>query len=171
MEMTMLGTAEIEATTRAGARQIGPHSAPHTLAKLDRRTRESRLLCETRAELIRHVGNNPSAVQLALIEQAAQLRLRLACMDRRFAEAGMFTEHDSRVYLAWSNSYTRALRVLGLKGAPERPMSLAEHLQAMAMAAAAIRAPTAPGTLPGHTTIPRQPEAAGDAQEAAFDAT
>jgi hypothetical protein len=132
------------------------------LAKLDRRTREARLLCDARAELIRHVGGNPSAVQLALIEQAAQLRLRLACMDRRFAEAGTFTEHDSRTYLAWSNSYTRALRHLGLTGAAERSPTLAEHLAA----AAAKRASTAPEAGDG-VQHPAADRAASDALEAA----
>ncbi len=83
---------------------------------------------ETRAELTAHVGGTPSATQRALIEQAAQLALRLAAMDRKFAETGGQTEHDSRTYLAWSNSYSRLLRQLGLKGAAERPKSLADHL-------------------------------------------
>jgi hypothetical protein len=140
--MTMLRTAELIAANRASARPIAPYSRRATLAKLDQRTREARLLREARAELVRHVGGNPSAVQLALIDQAAQLRLRLACMDRKFAEDGTFTEHDSRTYLAWSNSYTRALRTLGLKGTAERPPSLAEHLAAAAAARARAAADT-----------------------------
>jgi hypothetical protein len=76
---------------------------------------------ETRAELAAHVGGRPTAVQSALIERAAQLSLRIAAMDRRFAELGKQTDHDSRTYLAWSNSLTRTLAQLGVAGAVEKP--------------------------------------------------
>jgi hypothetical protein len=59
---------------------------------------------ETRAELAAHVGGKPSAVQAAMIERACQLTLRIVAMDRKFAETGAQTDHDSRTYLAWSNS-------------------------------------------------------------------
>jgi hypothetical protein len=116
--------------------RIGPHCAPHILAKVDGRTREARLMRETRAELTAHVGGKPSATQRALIEQLVQLRLRIATMDRRFAETGETTAHDSRTYLAWANSYSRLLRQLGLKGAAERPPTLAEVIAAGRAAAA-----------------------------------
>jgi hypothetical protein len=123
---------------------IGPYSRPKALAKLDGRRREARLMSEARAELTAHVGGAPSATQRALIEQCAQLRLRLACMDRRFAEAGTFTEHDSKTYLAWSNSYSRTLRQLGMKGAAERGPTLAEIMAA----APPSRVRTAPAAAP-----------------------
>ncbi len=110
-----------------------PHFAPYSrataLAKLDGRTREARLMGAVRDELIAHVGNRPSATQAAMIQQAVQLRLRLATMDRKFAETGAMTEHDSRTYLAWANSYTRLLKQLGMKGAPERAPSLADIMR------------------------------------------
>jgi hypothetical protein len=59
------------------ARQIGPYSKPDRLRKLDGRTKEAALLCETRARLIEHVGGAPSAVQAELIERAAQLTLKI----------------------------------------------------------------------------------------------
>jgi hypothetical protein len=125
-------------------RRIGSHCAPHILAKLDGRTREARLMREARAELTAHVGGKPSATQRALIEQAAQLRLRIATMDRRYAETGEMTAHDSRTYLAWANSYSRLLRQLGLKGAPAPVMTLAEHLAARHAAQAPTAAPITP---------------------------
>jgi hypothetical protein len=131
---------------KPNARPLGPYSRPTVLAKRDQRTREARLLREARAELTAHVGGNPSATQRALIDQAAQLRLRLACMDRKFAESGAFTEHDSRTYLAWSNSYTRALAQLGMKSAEAKGMSLTERLAAAAAARAAGTPPAAPGS-------------------------
>jgi hypothetical protein len=74
------------------------------MAKLDQRTKEARLMRETRAALVAHVGGKPSAVQSAMIERACQLTLRIVAMDRKFAETGAQTDHDSRTYLAWSNS-------------------------------------------------------------------
>ena len=108
--------------------KIGPYSSPDALAKLDKRTRESRLLRDVRRELTEHVGGSPSAAQRMLIEQAAQLRLHLAMMDRRTAQGRALTPHDSRVYLAWANSLSKLLRHLGLKGAAARPKVLADHL-------------------------------------------
>jgi len=122
---------------------------------MDRRTKEARLLRDTRAELTAHLGGTPSATQRALIDQLAQLRLRLATMDRAFAESGAMTAHDSRTYLAWSNSYSRMLRQLGMKGAPERGPSLAEILAASPPA----RPRTAPAAAAG-TPTPITPQPA-----------
>lgn len=113
---------------------IGPYSRPHVLAKIDGRTKEARLLRETRAELAQHVGGNPSATQRALIERAAQLSLRIALIDQRFAETSTQTEHDSRTYLAWSNSLSRTMRELGVHAAPARPKTLEQIFAAKAAA-------------------------------------
>jgi hypothetical protein len=110
--------------------QLGPYSRTATLAKLDQRTKEARLMRCTRAALIAHVGGKPSVVQQTLIERACQLQIRIAMMDRDFADGGVLTEHDSRTYLAWSNSLTRTLRELGLKGAVDKPPSLQDYLAA-----------------------------------------
>ncbi len=107
-------------------RVVGPYSGPEALAKLDRRTRESRLLEKVRAELTAHVGGAPSATQHALIERAAWLSLRVAQIEKRIAADDAITEHDSRTYLAWSNSLQRALRDLGMKGSEEKVPPLAE---------------------------------------------
>jgi hypothetical protein len=47
------------------------------LAKIDRRTKESRLMAAARAELVRHVGGAPTSVQRTLIERATRLQLGL----------------------------------------------------------------------------------------------
>jgi hypothetical protein len=96
------------------------------MAKLDGRTAEARLMRDARASLEKHVGGTPSAVQQALIEQAVQLRLRLAVMDSKFAETGAQTDHDVRHYLAWANSHSRLLRLLGMKGPAPKVPTLAE---------------------------------------------
>ena len=89
---------------------------------MDGRSRPARLMRKVRTELIAHLGGKPSVTQSMLIEQAVQLRLRMALMDEKFAITGEQTEHDSRTYLAWSGSLARLLRHLGMKGPePEAP--------------------------------------------------
>jgi hypothetical protein len=114
------------------APKIQPYSRPNRLAKLDGRTKESHLVHETRAELLAHVGANPSVVQRALIEQLVQIKLRLAVMDRKFCETGAQTDLDSRTYLAWANTYGRMLHRLGLQ--PSRQPTIHEVLASRAAA-------------------------------------
>ncbi len=132
---------------------IGPYSRPHSLAKLDGRRREAKLMQEARAELVQHLGGNPSATQAAMIEQAVQLRLRLAVMDRKFAEGCEQTLHDSRTYLAWSGSYTRLLGRLGLEPAAPPVVPLAAQLAASPPGAAWNR-PPGPVQPPGPVAAP-----------------
>lgn len=106
---------------------FGPHSRPHTLAKLDGRTREARLLRDFRADLVRHVGGKPSATQAALITQACQLQLRIALMDRATAGEAVPSFRNGREYLAWANALARLLRQLG-KGVSATGPTLADHL-------------------------------------------
>ena len=116
---------------------IGPYSRPHSLAKLDGRTREARLMRDFRARLFEHLRGKPSATQLALIDRAAWLALHVAQLDQRTAAGGVMTEHDSRTYLAWSNSLTRTLRELGMEGANSpAPPDLRTHLARKAAATA-----------------------------------
>jgi hypothetical protein len=111
-----------------GVHEIGPHSRPHMLLKLDGRTKEARLMAATRAELTAHVGGRPSAVQRTLIERVARLKLYIELMDAKAIDAGGLTERDSRQYLAWSNSLRLALRDLGLEGR-NKPTRLADVLK------------------------------------------
>lgn len=103
-----------------------PHSRTKAFAPIDQRTKEAKLLRETRATLLAHLGGKASPVQTALIERACQLTLHLAAMDRRYAETGAMSEHSAREYLAWNNTLTRTLARLGLKGVAERPPTLTD---------------------------------------------
>lgn len=105
-----------------GMAAIGPYSRAPALAKLDGRSSEARLMRKVRTSLVAHVGGKPSATQAMLIERIVNLSLRVATMDRKFTASGAITEHDTAQYLAWSNSLSRALRELGMKGpAPKAP--------------------------------------------------
>ena len=111
-------------TGRRMVNRVGPYSRPGPLAKVDGRSREGRFLKSVCAELTEHLGGSPSATQRALIERAAWLSLRVAQLDAKMARTDGFTDHDSRTYLAWTNSLTRCLRELGLKpiSAPARSL-------------------------------------------------
>ena len=113
------------------------YSRPAGLAQLDQRTEEARSIRETRAELLAHVGGDPSATQRALIEQLVQIKLRLAVMDRKFCQTRAQTDHDSRTYLAWANTSARSLRQLGMEGVKRRGPTLADHFAARIARAAA----------------------------------
>ena len=92
---------------------------------MDGRTRESRLLRDIRKDLIAHCGGSPSTTQRVLIDRAAQLTLQVALMDEKQATAGL-TERDGTQYLAWTNTLTRLMRQLGLKGIAQRAPTLPE---------------------------------------------
>jgi hypothetical protein len=83
-------------------RKLGPYSRRICLSKIDLRTREGKLMRNTREELEAHCGGKPSAVQAAMIEQACQLTLRIAMMDRHFAESCEQTDPSLRsLALLW----------------------------------------------------------------------
>jgi len=104
---------------------------------VDGRTWQARHLAKMRRELSAHVGGAPSAPQRALIDRAAQLSLQVTIMDRRTAKGWCMSEHDSRVYLAWSGHLSRVLAQIGNHLAPPSKLpTLAEHLAARASAAA-----------------------------------
>jgi hypothetical protein len=107
-----------------------PEYRPVALGNLDRRTWQGRLLRDTRFELTQHVGGNPSVTQVAMIEQLAQLRLRLALFNQRFSERGEMTDHDRRSYLAFANSHTRLLQRLDdtVLARPKSPPTLQDYL-------------------------------------------
>jgi len=82
-----------------------------------------------RADLIAHVGGKPSATQRMLVERAVTLSLYVSKLDSKLLKNGSMTEHDSRTYLAWSNSLTRTLRELGLGKPQDAPGNrLQQHL-------------------------------------------
>ena len=102
------------------------------LAKLDRRTKEARLLEAARASFTRHVGGAPNDIQRVLIERASRLMVYIETMDAQALEDGTMSERNSRQYLAWTNSLRLTLRELGLKAAPAEKLPdlrdiLAEH--------------------------------------------
>lgn len=108
--------------------RVGPYSKAGALALIDGRSREAQYMKARRAELVAHVGGQPSAVQRQMIERAVRLSLALELLDERLTHGEAFTTHDHNHYLAWSNALTRTLARLGLESASSRPPTLAEQL-------------------------------------------
>src|ERR1700742_3515981 len=66
-----------------------------------------------RGQLVAHCGGKPSATQSAIIDAAAELKLRLSVMDAEFIRTGHRSFGASKDYLAWANSLTRLMGRLG----------------------------------------------------------
>ena len=108
---------------------LGPFSAQQRLTKLDGRTREARLAQSTRGSLMQHLGHPASATEEMLIERCVQLSVRIALMDRRFAERREMTEAETNTYLSWSAHLSRLLSQLGLQGPKQKPKDLSDVIR------------------------------------------
>lgn len=109
--------------------KLGAYSKEIILARPDGRTKEARLLRQMRAALVAHLGGEAhlSAPQRVLIERCAMLQLRVAAFDAKIVD-GTFSEYDSKVFLAFSNSLTRTLAALGVQpAAAAKPMDAIEY--------------------------------------------
>jgi hypothetical protein len=110
---------------------LGAYSRAIASARgIDGRTTAGKLLSATRRALAEHLGGEDrlSAPQRALVERCAMLQLRIAALDRKIVDE-TFTEYDSKVYLAFSNSLTRTLIGLGLQPASaNEPLDPMERL-------------------------------------------
>jgi hypothetical protein len=80
--------------------------------------------------LRRHLGDNPSPVQLAIIERVAMLQLRLVLLDKKAADGVVLTPSEEGSYASLNSALVRAMRALGLKAAAPRQPSLAEAIEA-----------------------------------------
>ena len=81
------------------------------LAQLDGRSVEGRLVRRLEAELVAHIGGNPTIAQRLLIQRICTMRLQLDAFGEKL-ETEEWTAHDTRTYSGLSNAYNRALREL-----------------------------------------------------------
>ena len=109
----------------------GPFGSTLRRGAIDRRSKEGRFLAAARYLLIQHLGGQPSATQLVLVDRVAWLMLHCLLLDRRMVSAKQdWGENDRKCYLAFSNALVRTLREIGLEGNPARQPTLAEVLKA-----------------------------------------
>jgi hypothetical protein len=102
--------------------------------RIDARSKEARLLRRLRADMVKHLGREPSVIEAGLIERCCWLELRLRQLNEKLA-TGTLTEHDHNYYLAWSNAYARTAARLGLEPASAKSApgaALDAHLAALA---------------------------------------
>jgi hypothetical protein len=115
----------ISSAKNAPATHQGCSSVPYRLR--DGRTRDARLVRDTRRRLIEHVGGNPTGPQRLLIERAAMLALRCAQMDADLA-AGRAV--DDERYLAATGALARIMARLGMRAAASRRDTVADYFAA-----------------------------------------
>ncbi|MBW4091912.1 MAG: hypothetical protein HIU82_12520 [Proteobacteria bacterium] len=128
--------------------------------RADNRTRLGREMNRFREAMLAALGPTPTNAQRAMVEQAIQLRTRMIPLDAKFVETGVQSIHDSRVYLAWSNSYCRLLDRLGLDMS-----AAAEPQPSLAAALAAGRREVTPDGADGAERVDHPPDP-GDLLEA-----
>ena len=116
-------------THAATAPRIHRVSRTVTLAKVDGRSTLGKLMRQVRADLIRHVGGRASATQRMMIERAVTLTGYLARLDAEALSPAGLSDHRRREYLAADGSLRRTLREIGLEGATERDLTIADLVQ------------------------------------------
>jgi hypothetical protein len=124
-------------------KEIGPNSARHVLLRMDKRSKPARMLKAIRHKLFAHLAeigiSKPNAVQEEIIERATWLRLHIALADSKSANGLDMSDIGQRNYLAWTNSYQKALMRLGIAAEPDadaEPSALAEYIAMKAEVAA-----------------------------------
>jgi hypothetical protein len=97
--------------------QVRPYSrildrgAIGSLGKLDGRSAQGRLVRHLEAELVAHIGGNPTIAQRLLIERVIKMRLQLDAFDAKLTKGG-WTAHDTRTYGGLANAYRLTIREL-----------------------------------------------------------
>jgi hypothetical protein len=117
---------------RSKGQGLGVYSCLRSLVRVDKRSREYRLMRQIREDLTAHVGGNPNPAQRMLIERAVILSLRVAMLDQKIVAGEILTGQDNVQYLAWSNSLTRTLRTLGVDPAAASQPNLNDVLAEIA---------------------------------------
>jgi hypothetical protein len=107
------------ARTAADRKRKDNYSRPIRWAGITLRDEVGEFIANTRADLIKQIGGAPSPAQRMLIERAVMLSVPVARFDARLLAGEEISEHAVRQHLAWSNSLTRTLKLLGIKAAPK----------------------------------------------------
>jgi hypothetical protein len=121
--------AEITTGSRRDRPRVGPYSRRlhrGAIGELfDGRSAEGRFVRALEAELVQHVGGDPTITQRLLIDRLIKIQLQLAAFDAKLA-SGKWTGHDQRTYGGLLNAFRLTARELGLKATAAKPPSLAD---------------------------------------------
>ncbi len=120
-------------------KQICSNSARHVLLKMDKRSKTARMLKYIWQKLFAHLAeagiSKANAAQEEIIERAVWLRLHIALADAKSANGLEMSDIGQRNYLAWTNSYQKALMRLGIASEPEHdatPSELTSYIEMLA---------------------------------------
>lgn len=134
-EMFTMNEAPTDPPGRSASATPRPQKSPRTdAARLpfvwtrNNHTREAELYRRVVRDLTRQIGGRPTTAQELLIARIAWLCVHIAHIDARALAGGEMSDHARREYLAWSNTLTRTLALLGLDAAPQSPRALSDHL-------------------------------------------
>jgi hypothetical protein len=111
-------------------RRVGPYCraiSRGAIGEINGRSPEGKFLRRCEAELVEHVGGQPTFAQALIIRPATRAMLQLEKLDSKLA-IGNWTDHDARTYGGLSNTLRLCLRELGLRPPASKPKSpLADH--------------------------------------------
>ena len=110
------------------AHRIGPYSAPTRIAKVDRRTREGKVMREIAQVLREHVGN-PTVPQEMLIETTAFLWVQVNLLAPKVMEGTAPSDFGDRQLLSYINQMRRNLETLGLTAPAQQVPTLGKYLE------------------------------------------
>jgi hypothetical protein len=119
-------------------RRLGPYSKATSLTAIDGRCRAARQIREFTAELVKHLGGNPTAAQRVLVNAAAVKHAKMVMLaDKILADSELDLDLATRTFLAWSNSLRRDLEAIGLaRPEVQLPAAPLEYLAAKRRSAA-----------------------------------
>jgi hypothetical protein len=111
------------ASSSSKRRPLGPYSKVLRRGAIrdnvDGRSTEGRFIRDMEAQLIAHVGGNPSFVQRLLFDRLIRVRLQLDALERKMGDG--WTDKDSRTYGALLNQFRLTAREIGIKATAPDP--------------------------------------------------
>src|SRR4051794_6786938 len=118
----------------------GPHSKRFARSiislALDEHSEQGQFIRRLEADLIEHIGGEPSITEWLLIQRIIRLQLRLDLFDRKLtSDPSSWTPHDDRTFNGCQNAFRLALRELGFKPRAKPAPSFEDYMREQSNAA------------------------------------
>lgn len=115
---------------------LAPLARAGTVAKMDRRSSEARLIRKTELALLGQLGRPPSATEAMRIEKVAKLNMRFEVLHQDYMATGESSAHKDKMLLGLVTVIDRLLEKLGLDHVKPEPLTLHQYLELKAERAA-----------------------------------
>ena len=102
------------------------------LVKRDQRTREARMMAETKASLLASLPTPVDAITMALVDNCCTVALRIAEADRKAAAKADLSAADIKAYAQLTGLHQRLLRQLSQIGRAKPVHNSSSMLSALA---------------------------------------